>query len=91
MGLLVRRCGRPHSEILVLALPYGQGSLLRGWKLERVLNELSCNVSLLRIFGFAWQSNLVSDSHTSFRGHFSHNENSVTRGKNTHPATNEFE
>jgi hypothetical protein len=31
----------------------------------------SCTASL----GFAWQRNLVSDNHTSFREHFSHNEN----------------
>lgn len=36
----------------------------------RIFQTAPCSASL----GFAWQRNLMSNSHTSFREHFSHNE-----------------
>ena len=62
------------TDIPALAVPYGQDSLdtARGPSVfsTGILQMGSCGAS----FGLAWQRNLMSDNHTSFREHFSHNE-----------------
>lgn len=66
-------------EIPASAVPYGQDNLRKftGPSVfsTEILRTYSCGAS----FGFAWQRNLVSDSHTSFRERFSHNENFAAR------------
>jgi len=63
------------SGFSALAVPYGRGSLQTfggpSVSSTEIFKVDSCGASS----GFAWQRNLRSDSHTSFREHFSHNEN----------------
>jgi hypothetical protein len=62
-------------EILALVVPCGQGSFPGIGRPERVLNEFFPTAACCASFGFAWQRNSRLHKLTSFRGHFSHNEN----------------
>jgi hypothetical protein len=66
-------------EILAIVLPCGQGRFPVVGRPERVLNEFFPNGPCSASFGFAWQRNTESGKYTSFREHFSHNENRVNR------------
>ena len=74
-----RRMRQVPLEILALVLPCGQGNFPGIGKLERVLNEIFQTAACSASFGSAWQKNCMSRNYTSFREHFSHNENFAFR------------